>query len=107
MVESFVTEGTLIQEMSATELDPADLIAIPGGEFLMGQNDGRDEERPAHTVRVEPFRLCRFQVTNAHFGVTPEGSPNPHPEAPAVFVSWFDAVEFCRRLAGRWHLPVR
>jgi len=73
----------------------------------MGQNDGRDEERPAHRVRVAPFRLCRFQVTNALFGEPFAPSPNPHPEAPAVFVSWFDAVEFCRRLAGEWRLPVR
>ena len=40
---------------------------IPGGEFLMGQADGRDEERPVHRVTVAPFRLARCQVTNAEY----------------------------------------
>ena len=31
-------------------MSPNDLVAIPGGEFLMGQDDGRDDERPAHRV---------------------------------------------------------
>ena len=48
-------------------MSPNDLVAIPGGEFLMGQENGRDEERPVHRVTVAPFRLCRFQVTNADF----------------------------------------
>ncbi len=32
----------------------------------MGQENGRDDERPAHRVTVAPFLLCRFQTTNAH-----------------------------------------
>ena len=43
------------------------MIDIPGGEFLMGQADGRDEERPVHRVSVAPFRLGRCQVTNAEY----------------------------------------
>ena len=48
-------------------MSPNDLVAIPGGEFLMGQDNGRDEERPAHRVTVAPFRIARYQVTNADF----------------------------------------
>jgi formylglycine-generating enzyme required for sulfatase activity len=82
-------------------MTPDDLVLIPGGEFLMGQNDGRDEERPAHRVRVAPFRLCRFQVTNADLSVA-----GP-PDLPATSVSWFDAMEFCARLSQQWGLPLR
>src|SRR5437763_16701255 len=49
------------------QCDSSSLIAIPGGEFRMGQADGRDEERPVHCVSVEPFRLSRYQVTNADY----------------------------------------
>ena len=38
--------------MSATHLDPGDLIHIPGGGFLI---DGRDEERLALQVIVAPW----------------------------------------------------
>ena len=48
-------------------MTPSDLVLIPGGEFLMGQENGRDEERPVHRVTVAPFRLCRYQVTNADY----------------------------------------
>ena len=67
----------------------------------MGQEDGRDEERPVHRVRVAPFRLCRFQVTNADFAHPGQ------PDLPVTSVSWFDAAAFCEALSRRWGFPVR
>jgi formylglycine-generating enzyme len=92
--------------MSLTQLDPDDLIPIPGGAFLMGQNDGRDEERPAHRVTVSDFRLCRYQVTNAHYA---QFRPFAFDCAtlPVSSVSWFDAVEFCAWLSEKWGSSVR
>jgi formylglycine-generating enzyme required for sulfatase activity len=92
--------------MSAIHLDPEDLVLIPGGEFLMGQDDGRDEERPAHPVTVAPFRLCRFQVTNAQFAEFRKFAFQCA-TLPVTSVSWFDAVEFCEWLSRQWGLPVR
>ena len=87
-------------------LDPSELAAIPGGTFLMGQNDGRDEERPVHSVTVAPFRLCRHQVTNAEYAAF---RPFAYEcaELPVTGVSWFDAVEFCAWLGGKWGVAVR
>ena len=72
----------------------------------MGQNDGRDEERPAHRVTVAPFRLCRYQVTNAHYAVF---RPLDFECAtlPVTSVSWFDAMDFCAWLSKRWGREVR
>jgi formylglycine-generating enzyme len=72
----------------------------------MGQNDGRDEERPAHRVVVAPFRMCRYQVTNAHYA---EFRPFAFACAtlPVTSVSWFDAVEYCQWLSARWGREVR
>ena len=72
----------------------------------MGQNDGRDEERPAHRVAVAPFRVCRYQVTNAHFAAF-RRFPYDCPTLPVTSVSWFDAMEFCAWLAAVWKLTVR
>jgi sulfatase modifying factor 1 len=92
--------------MSATHLDPEDLVPLPGGAFLMGQNDGRDEERPAHLVTVAPFRLSRYQVTSAHYAAF---RPFAFDCAtlPVTSVNWFDAMEFCAWLAAKWQLDVR
>jgi formylglycine-generating enzyme required for sulfatase activity len=79
----------------------SDLVEIPGGEFLMGQDDGRDEERPAHRVRVNAFRICRHQVTNAEYRAFCRATAREHhhelggPDHPVTSVNWFDAVAYC------------
>src|SRR5579862_1555948 len=89
-----------------------ELIEIPGGEFLMGQADGRDEERPVHRVKVAPFRLGRCQVTNAEYDAFRRATGRPmtpfrtqqqfaDPSQPVVGVSWFDAVAYCEWLGLR------
>jgi formylglycine-generating enzyme required for sulfatase activity len=93
--------------MSATRLEPADMIRIPGGAFLMGQDDGRDDERPARRVTVAPFLLCRYQTTNAHYEAfrrvtMRERSEFTCPTQPATSVNWFDAVAYCKWLAAEW-----
>jgi formylglycine-generating enzyme required for sulfatase activity len=87
-------------------MNPSDLVAIPGGEFLMGQDDGRDEERPAHSVSVSPFRMAHCQVTNADYAAFRKFEFTD-PALPVTSVSWFDAVDYCRWLAAQWELPVR
>ena len=87
-------------------MNPNDLVPIPGGEFLMGQSDGRDEERPVHLVRVAPFRLCRFQVTNEDFAGF-RSFTFDHPAKPVTSVNWFDAVDFCEWLTAKWSIEIR
>jgi len=87
----------------------ADMITIPGGEFTMGRDDGKAEERPEHSVTVETFEMDRTEVTNgeyyqfvkatnykapAHFvnGRPLEGKENN----PVNFVTLEDAREFAK-----------
>ena len=69
-------------------------MAIPGGEFLMGQENGRDEERPVHRVTVVGFRVCPFQVTNADYAAFRPFAYDC-PAKPVTSVNWFDTVEYC------------
>ncbi|MCC6391027.1 MAG: formylglycine-generating enzyme family protein [Bryobacterales bacterium] len=85
-------------------------VPIPGGEFLMGRHDGRDDERPVHLVRVSPFALAPTQVTNAQYDRFCAATGHPparfrstpsfdHPDQPVTGPSWFDAVAYCRWLS--------
>ena len=46
-----------------------DMIRIPAGPLTMGSNDGRDDERPAHTMTLAAFEIDRLQVANAEFAM--------------------------------------
>jgi iron(II)-dependent oxidoreductase len=55
----------LTAEASAGET--GDMVSIPAGQFIMGNNDGPSDERPAHRVEVAAFSIDRLPVTNAKF----------------------------------------
>ena len=87
---------------------PAGMIPIPGGEFLMGRDDGNEYERPAHLVKIAPFFIDRYEVTNELYAQfvrqTRRNSPVHWPEGnyqigeallPVVNVSWNEARDFC------------
>ena len=43
------------------------MALIPGGNFLMGSNNGPDDEKPQHTIFVKSFYLDILPVSNADF----------------------------------------
>lgn len=49
----------------AADLTP--MIRIPAGSFVMGRDDGPDDERPAHRVDLPAFEIDRTPVTNRQF----------------------------------------
>ncbi len=46
---------------------PEGMVYIPAGEFMMGDDNGEDDEKPAHRVRVNAFYLDQYEVTVAQF----------------------------------------
>ena len=72
----------------------------------MGQEDGRDDERPVHRVTLAPFRLSRLPVTNADFAAfRPFEFTNA--ALPVTSVSWFQATEYCAWLSSQWGIRLR
>lgn len=91
-----------------------DMIAIPGGEFMMGRDDGNQYEKPAHLVTVEPFLIDKFEVTNEQYSQfvrqnrrqPPVHWPRGQYEIgkathPVVNVSWYDAKDYCEWASKR------
>ena len=88
-----------------------ELVRLPGGEFWMGQEDGRDDERPLHRVRVFAFGLGLTQVTNAQYDRFCKETARPPArfrhdpgfdrlDHPVAGVSWFDALAYCQWLTS-------
>jgi sulfatase modifying factor 1 len=72
---------------------------IAASSFLMGSEDGADDERPLHRVSINAFEIAVCQVTNAEWSRF-RGTTGGDPQRPVVAVSWFDAVSYCEWLSG-------
>ena len=47
--------------------DGAKMVLVPEGDFLMGSNDGTDDDKPMHTVYIDAFYMDSYEVTNAQY----------------------------------------
>ncbi|MBI5491786.1 MAG: SUMF1/EgtB/PvdO family nonheme iron enzyme, partial [Deltaproteobacteria bacterium] len=85
------------------------MVLIPAGEFTMGANDWWPKSQPEHKRMVKAFYMDRFEVTNQRFKAFVDSTGRPAPfhwkdgkippgkeNHPVVYVTWFDADEFCR-----------
>ncbi len=83
--------GKMPPKVIVWEKDGKEMIYIPAGHFLMGSDEGRDNERPAHTVHVDAFYIDRYPVTNEEYKrfVDATGHPVPYYE-----VEWANPYEY-------------
>ena len=83
-----------------------EMIAIPGGSFLMGSraNRGYADEHPQHSVRVQSFFMGKSPVTQEQWEAIMGWAPAYRckgAKRPADRVTWHDAWEFCARLSEK------
>ncbi|MEW6746398.1 MAG: SUMF1/EgtB/PvdO family nonheme iron enzyme [Planctomycetota bacterium] len=96
------------------------LVLLPGGETSVGSKplsdpkdahqpyidpDSESDERPVYSVKLEPFFISKYEVTQSQWTRvlghgpserTTDGNAGAH---PAQSISWDDCAEFLRRLA--------
>ena len=90
------------------------MVFVPAGSFVMGVSRARpDDEGPRHKVRLEAYWIDRYEVTNAQYHSCVRVGACSEPQDlryyadpsfadhPAVYVTWYDARDYCQWLGGR------
>ncbi len=100
--------------------DLPEMVFVKGGSFMMGSNDGYDDEKPVHKVILSSFYISKYEITVKQYrqfcqatGHKFPSDPDPmwydehpnvgkwiwHDNHPIVNVSWYDAMAYCKWLS--------
>ncbi|HEY7687268.1 MAG TPA: SUMF1/EgtB/PvdO family nonheme iron enzyme [Dongiaceae bacterium] len=85
------------------------MVALPAGEFIMGNAEGDGSERPPHRVEIKPFAMGKFEVTVAQWRACVEAAGcesisqmnSADDTIPMLNVSWDDASAYVKWLADK------
>lgn len=68
-----------------------EMVSLPGGEFTMGDGAG------AHKVKLSPFYIDKYEVTQEMFGKIelPNPSHFKNDKNPVEMVAWVNAAVYC------------
>ena len=72
-----------------------EMVLIPAGSFVMGDDSGLDDEKPVHKVRItKPFYIGVYEVTQAQYEKIMGENPSHFkgPNRPVERVAWNNAV---------------
>ncbi|MFC1573434.1 SUMF1/EgtB/PvdO family nonheme iron enzyme [Candidatus Eisenbacteria bacterium] len=98
------------QESVGVEAPEPEMVMIPSGEFVMG-HEGNSDFSPPHTVRIDPFFMDKYEVTNAQYLAFCEETGRKLPDFwgidsfrcgadyldhPVIGVAWSDANAYAR-----------
>jgi formylglycine-generating enzyme required for sulfatase activity len=80
-------------------IDGVEMVYVPAGCFIMGNADGRRDERPPHEVCIiNGFWLDRTEVTNTQYG---SDGPYVGENRPRTNVTWQEARAHCQTRGAR------
>ena len=82
----------------------AEMVEVSAGAFIMGSDDGPDDERPAHRVTLARFLIDRLPVTHADFAafLQYQGPEGEHAGRRYRRYDYDDGDARIHRVNGRW-----
>lgn len=87
--------------------DQSEMVLIPAGEFIMGDDKADPDERPAHKVLLDAYWIDRYEVTHGQYMRFMAETHCPPPaswnipklselDQPVVGVTWEEAAAFAK-----------
>ena len=77
----------------------SNMVYVSGGTFTMGM-EAESDDKPAHSVTVSGFYICKYEVTQALWKAVMGSNPSnwKGDNLPVECVSWDDCQTFIRKL---------
>jgi len=104
------TGGNSDWEPVIQQFEGVEMVLVPAGCFMMGDDDLNADEKPVHEVCFdEPYWIDRYELTNAQFasfeGQAGRESDSTGNDVPRDFITWFEAHRFCANRGEGIRLP--
>jgi len=79
------------------------MIPIPAGSFMMGDEKGGTDQKPAHKVSVSSFYMDKYKVTQEEYEAVMGENPSLRKggKNPVENLRWSDAVRYCNARSQR------
>jgi len=103
-----------VAQGQAKHINSTAMVEIPGGPFTIGYDHRHPDEKPAHTISIPSFFIDLYEATNGQYKEfidamhrTPPDNwndrtyPPGKKNHPVVFVTWYDAHDYCEWVEKR------
>ncbi len=78
-----------------------EMVFVKGGTFMMGSNNGDDDEKPVYQVTLSDFFIGKYEVTQAQWQAVMGNNPSNFKgckNCPVEKVSWTDVQAYITKL---------
>jgi formylglycine-generating enzyme required for sulfatase activity len=99
-------------------ITPGEMVLIPAGEFILGDNTKGSQANPQQKVNLPAFWIDKYEITNREFldfsiktGYQAEGASEgkdwrtffttDKADFPVVYITWKDADSYCKASGKR------
>jgi len=80
-----------------------EMVFVEGGTFVMGNDAGNTDAKPAHQVKLTDFLIGKYELTQSQWNAIVDSNPSKVEcaECPLSDMSWVQLQEFIEKLNKR------